>query len=134
MTAPVIVRVDAGAGPECGEQGSSKSGLPSLARATSVRACEVLLICAQPRAFPARAPPLRNGSMPFADTGFTVSFYVPDEYQAAPPEPTSELVTITDLPALKVYVRSFGGWAVGECVRITPIGACPMWRGVSAVL
>lgn len=65
MTAPVIVRVDVGAGPEC-------------------------------------------------DSGFTISFYVPVEHQAAPPEPTSELVAITELPAMKVYVRSFGGWAVGK--------------------
>lgn len=34
--------------------------------------------------------------------------------QANPPKPSDETVFIEDRPALDVYAKSFGGWAVGQ--------------------
>ena len=34
--------------------------------------------------------------------------------QAAPPKPSDAAVFIEHRPALDVYVKSFGGWAVGK--------------------
>jgi len=41
---------------------------------------------------------------------YTMSFLLPSEHQANPPTPTDEQVFISDMPDMKVYVRSYGGW------------------------
>ncbi|XP_040014819.1 heme-binding protein 2 [Xiphias gladius] len=41
---------------------------------------------------------------------YTVSFMLPAEYQKRPPNPTDNKVYIHDMPEMKVYVRSYGGW------------------------
>jgi len=54
------------------------------------------------------------GQGPACETTFTVSFFVPYEYQeegSPPPTPTNENVTIVDLPEFTVYVSMFGGRA-----------------------
>lgn len=54
------------------------------------------------------------GQGPACKDKFTVSFFVPFEHQASPPEPSDEAVFIEKRPALDVYVASFGGWAKGS--------------------
>ncbi|KAF6257098.1 heme-binding protein 2-like protein [Scenedesmus sp. NREL 46B-D3] len=53
------------------------------------------------------------GQGPTCESQFTMSFYNPWKYQsnAAAPKPTAAGVVLTDMPALDVYVISFGGWA-----------------------
>nr|XP_023651430.1 heme-binding protein 2-like isoform X2 [Paramormyrops kingsleyae] len=41
---------------------------------------------------------------------YTLSFLLPSEYQDNPPNPTNEKLYFTDMPDMKVYVRSYGGW------------------------
>jgi len=49
------------------------------------------------------------GQGPACENNFTMSFFcVPDK---TPPKPTASDVTLTSLPSLRAYVRSFGGWA-----------------------
>ncbi|XP_046893459.1 heme-binding protein 2-like [Hypomesus transpacificus] len=43
-------------------------------------------------------------------TTYTMSFLLPSAHQSAPPKPTDETVFFTDMPDMKVYVRSYGGW------------------------
>lgn len=51
---------------------------------------------------------------PFCEDNFTISFFVPFDFQAAPPAPTDEMVEIISLPPMDVYVASFGGFATGS--------------------
>ncbi|KAK6311392.1 hypothetical protein J4Q44_G00170560 [Coregonus suidteri] len=41
---------------------------------------------------------------------FTLSFLLPSDYQMTPPQPTDNRVYFTEMPDMKVYVRSYGGW------------------------
>lgn len=50
---------------------------------------------------------------PFCEDNFTISFFVPFDFQSHPPQPSDEEVYIESRPALEVYVSSFGGWATG---------------------
>eukprot|EP00775_Hariotina_reticulata_P004837 gene4837-5084_t len=50
---------------------------------------------------------------PFCEDNFTVSFFVPFEHQDNPPQPSAPEVFIEPRPALDVYVKGFGGWAIG---------------------
>jgi hypothetical protein len=51
---------------------------------------------------------------PFCEDNFTISFFIPFAVQANPPKPSDAAVFIEHRPALDVYVKSFGGWAVGQ--------------------
>jgi len=54
------------------------------------------------------------GQGPACESNFTVSFMVPFADQANPPKPSDPTVFLSELPALKAYVRSFGGFASGD--------------------
>nr|ACO10680.1 Heme-binding protein 2 [Caligus rogercresseyi] len=41
---------------------------------------------------------------------FTLSFLLPSTHQMTPPQPTDDKVYFTEMPDMKVYVRSYGGW------------------------
>ena len=45
---------------------------------------------------------------------FTTLFFVPFSYQSDTPVPTDHALSITNLPAMKVYVKSFGGFITNE--------------------
>jgi len=51
------------------------------------------------------------GAGPACESNFTVSFFVPFEYQSNPAKPTSPDVFISQLPEFEGYVRSFKGFA-----------------------
>uniref|UniRef100_A0A383W6F1 SOUL heme-binding protein n=1 Tax=Tetradesmus obliquus TaxID=3088 RepID=A0A383W6F1_TETOB len=52
------------------------------------------------------------GQGPTCESQFTMSFYNPWKYQSgAAPKPTDASVFINNVPAMDVYVLSFGGWA-----------------------
>ncbi|KAF8056126.1 COG6 [Scenedesmus sp. PABB004] len=53
------------------------------------------------------------GAGPACENNYTISFFVPSAFQAKPPTPSAPEVFIEPRAALKVYVRSFGGWATG---------------------
>jgi hypothetical protein len=50
---------------------------------------------------------------PFCEDSFAISFFVPFDFQSAPPKPTDELVEVVTLPPMDVYVLGFGGFATG---------------------
>jgi len=52
-----------------------------------------------------------HGAGPNCRSDFTMHFMVPHQFWAAPPAPTDATVFIQDLPAMDVYVGSFGGRA-----------------------
>jgi len=54
------------------------------------------------------------GQGPTCESNFTISFYVPSQYQDATPTPTNPDIFITGHPERRVYVRSFGGRASQE--------------------
>lgn len=58
---------------------------------------------------------IEPGEGPFCDSTFTTSFYQPYKYQgasaAAAPRSTKSDVAFTNLPAMEVWVMSFGGYA-----------------------
>ena len=54
------------------------------------------------------------GQGPACASNFTVSFMVPFADQDNPPKPSDPTVFLSELPALKAYVRSFGGFASGD--------------------
>uniref|UniRef100_A0AAY5KV23 Heme-binding protein 1 n=1 Tax=Esox lucius TaxID=8010 RepID=A0AAY5KV23_ESOLU len=43
---------------------------------------------------------------------YTLSFLLPSAYQNDPPQPTDNKVYFTDLPDMKVYARTYGGYMV----------------------
>ncbi|KAK3511812.1 hypothetical protein QTP70_024859 [Hemibagrus guttatus] len=43
---------------------------------------------------------------------YVLSFLLPSDYQKQPPQPNESTVYFTDMPDMKVYVKSFGGWMV----------------------
>lgn len=54
------------------------------------------------------------GAGPACTSNFSMAFYQPSAYQAAPasaPAPSDPAVKLTSLPAMDVYVLSFGGFA-----------------------
>eukprot|EP00775_Hariotina_reticulata_P004207 gene4207-4456_t len=56
---------------------------------------------------------IEPGQGPACNSAFTMSFYQPWKYQggAAAPKPTDSSASLTSLPAMNVYVQSFGGFA-----------------------
>jgi len=46
----------------------------------------------------------------WASNVYTMSFLLPSEHQQKAPTPTDAQVYFTDMPEMKVYVRSYGGW------------------------
>lgn len=48
---------------------------------------------------------VRPGAGPACESTFTVSFYVPEQHQAAPPKPSDPAVYIEDRKELTVFVR-----------------------------
>lgn len=44
---------------------------------------------------------------------YTMSFLLPSEHQKNPPKPTDDKVYISEMPDMKVYVQSYGGWMTG---------------------
>ncbi|KAM9798123.1 heme-binding protein 2 [Neosynchiropus ocellatus] len=54
------------------------------------------------------------GAGPACESNFTVSFYVPEEFQADPPAPTDSSVFIESRKEFTAYVRTFGGFAKEE--------------------
>ena len=55
--------------------------------------------------------PVASKIVPLGDgeSNFTTLFFVPFLYQSYLPTPTDHTLVFTDLPAMKVYVKSFGG-------------------------
>ncbi|KAJ8410193.1 hypothetical protein AAFF_G00201740 [Aldrovandia affinis] len=51
------------------------------------------------------------GAGPACESTFTVSFYVPEQHQAAPPKPSDPDVYIEDRKELTVFVRTYGGFS-----------------------
>ncbi|KAM3603331.1 uncharacterized protein V6R79_020497 [Siganus canaliculatus] len=51
------------------------------------------------------------GAGPACESQFTVSFYVPEEHQADPPEPSDSEVFVEHRKEFTAYVRTFGGFA-----------------------
>ncbi|ESO88880.1 hypothetical protein LOTGIDRAFT_193167 [Lottia gigantea] len=51
------------------------------------------------------------GAGPNCENTFTVSFFIPPENAANPPEPTDKDVFIDSWPAQTIYARTFGGFA-----------------------
>lgn len=54
------------------------------------------------------------GQGPACESNFTISFFIPSEFQADPPKPTNPDVAVTASAAMDVYVWGFGGWATGN--------------------
>ncbi|XP_069552685.1 heme-binding protein 2 [Brachyistius frenatus] len=48
---------------------------------------------------------------PACESQFTVSFYIPEEHQASPPEPSDPQVFLEHRKEFTAYVRTFGGFA-----------------------
>ncbi|KAI8463957.1 MAG: SOUL-domain-containing protein [Monoraphidium minutum] len=57
---------------------------------------------------------VKPGQGPACKDEFTISFFIPFEHQASPPQPSDDAVVIESRPALDVYVAAFGGWAKGS--------------------
>jgi len=51
---------------------------------------------------------------PFCEDSFTISFFVPFDFQDDTPAPTDETVFLQTLPAFDAYVASFSGYATGS--------------------
>ncbi|XP_053347498.1 heme-binding protein 2 [Clarias gariepinus] len=50
---------------------------------------------------------------PWLETSvYVLSFLLPSAYQSQAPQPNDSTVYFTDMPDMKVYVKSFGGWMV----------------------
>ena len=58
----------------------------------------------------------------FPVTGASVKkemcFYLPEQFQDNPPEPTNKEIWVKEHPEIVVYVKRFGGWAFGDNVWI----------------
>ncbi|MED6268648.1 hypothetical protein CHARACLAT_024487 [Characodon lateralis] len=51
------------------------------------------------------------GAGPACESQFTMSFYIPDELQANPPEPSDPDVFMEDRKEFTAYVRTYGGFS-----------------------
>uniref|UniRef100_A0A3Q1H511 Heme binding protein 2 n=1 Tax=Acanthochromis polyacanthus TaxID=80966 RepID=A0A3Q1H511_9TELE len=51
------------------------------------------------------------GAGPACESKFTVSFYIPEEHQESPPEPSDPEVFVEHRKELTVYVRTYGGFS-----------------------
>ena len=72
---------------------------------------------------------VKPGSGPNCNSTFTVSFFVPFEYQTpnGPPKPTSSLVFIESIGPLQVAVVEFDGYAVqAEIIARTAASSPPL--------
>ncbi|KAM6942412.1 heme-binding protein 2 [Lycodopsis pacificus] len=49
---------------------------------------------------------------------YSLSFPLPAAYQEKPPAPTSDKLYFTEMPAVDVYVRSYGGWMLSVSSRL----------------
>ncbi|CAL8312771.1 unnamed protein product [Lota lota] len=54
---------------------------------------------------------VQPGAGPACESTFTVSFYVPEEHQASPPEPSDETVFLEGKKEFTAYVRTYGGFS-----------------------
>jgi hypothetical protein len=54
------------------------------------------------------------GAGPNCESSFTVSFFIPPEYQENPLQPKNPKVFIEERPGFEAYVRKFGGYAKEE--------------------
>uniref|UniRef100_A0A1A8CL10 Heme binding protein 2 n=1 Tax=Nothobranchius kadleci TaxID=1051664 RepID=A0A1A8CL10_NOTKA len=57
------------------------------------------------------------GAGPACESQFTISFYIPDELQSNPPEPSDTNVFMEDRKEFTAYVRTYGGFANDEMKR-----------------
>ncbi|XP_034018416.1 heme-binding protein 2 isoform X2 [Thalassophryne amazonica] len=57
------------------------------------------------------------GAGPACETLFTVSFFIPEEHQADPPEPSDPEVFVELRKEFTVYVRTYGGFSNDEMKR-----------------
>ncbi|KAJ0026857.1 hypothetical protein NQD34_017857 [Periophthalmus magnuspinnatus] len=57
------------------------------------------------------------GEGPTCESKFTVSFYIPEEHQATPPEPTDPDVFIEHRKEFTAYVRTHGGFSNEQMKR-----------------
>ncbi|XP_071388382.1 heme-binding protein 2 [Centroberyx affinis] len=60
---------------------------------------------------------VQPGAGPACESTFTVSFYVPEEHQDAPPQPSDPQVFLDDRKEFTVYVRTYGGFANEQMKR-----------------
>ncbi|XP_029352598.1 heme-binding protein 2 [Echeneis naucrates] len=51
------------------------------------------------------------GAGPACESKFTVSFYIPEEHQASPPEPSDPDVFVESRKEFTAYVRTYGGFS-----------------------
>lgn len=57
------------------------------------------------------------GAGPTCESKFTVSFYIPEEHQATPPEPSDPDVFIEERKEFTAYVRTHGGFSNEQMKR-----------------
>lgn len=50
------------------------------------------------------------GAGPFCEDNFSISFFVPYEFQSKAPTPSNEAVFLSQAPAFEAYVASYSGW------------------------
>uniref|UniRef100_UPI0037E8B7D2 heme-binding protein 2-like n=1 Tax=Semicossyphus pulcher TaxID=241346 RepID=UPI0037E8B7D2 len=48
---------------------------------------------------------------------YTLSFVLPSKHQETPPKPTNDRVYVHQMPEMKVYAQSYGGWMTGVTDR-----------------
>ena len=65
------------------------------------------------------AAPVASKIVPLSgeESNYTTLFFVPFDYQENTPIPTDPTLAIINLPALKVYVKSFGGFITDELLN-----------------
>ncbi|XP_053193144.1 heme-binding protein 2 [Scomber japonicus] len=57
------------------------------------------------------------GAGPACESKFTISFYIPEEHQENPPEPSDSDVFVEHRKEMTVYVRTYGGFAKEKAKR-----------------
>ncbi|KAK9811330.1 hypothetical protein WJX72_001947 [[Myrmecia] bisecta] len=58
-----------------------------------------------------------------SETNYTISFYLLDEFQKQdPPKPTNNAIKVFTLPASKIYMTAFGGFATEGAILKTAAG------------
>ncbi|XP_056440376.1 heme-binding protein 2 [Gadus chalcogrammus] len=57
------------------------------------------------------------GAGPACESSFTVSFYIPEELQDAPPEPSDQTVFLESRKEFTAYVRTYGGFSNEQVKR-----------------